>query len=101
MIQFVFFNSESDADNFYLFLNQQHPNIKSIIEKQTHNQISFSDSLVNNNGDSFLKPVYCKKHSTGLYTDYLSLTLFSYKIGLVKTVLHRAFAISSIRQFFT
>ena len=35
------FNSESDADKFYEFLNKQHPNIKFIFEKQQNNQISF------------------------------------------------------------
>ena len=47
------------------------------------------------NGDNFLTSVYRKKNSTGLYTNYLSFTPFSYKIGLVKTLLHRAFVISS------
>ena len=34
-------------------------------------------------------------HSIGLYTNYLSFAPFSYKIGLVKTLLHWAFVISS------
>ena len=39
--------------------------------------------------------VYLKKHSIGLYTNSLCFTPFSYKVGLVKTLLHRAFFISS------
>ena len=35
------FNSESDADKFYEFLNKQYPNIKFTFEKQKNNQISF------------------------------------------------------------
>ena len=35
------FNSESDADKFYEFLNKQYPNIKFAFEKQKNNQISF------------------------------------------------------------
>ena len=32
------FNSESDADTFYEFLNKQHPNIKFTFEKQQNSQ---------------------------------------------------------------
>ena len=35
------FNSESDADKFYEFLNKQLPNIKFTFEKQQNNQICF------------------------------------------------------------
>ena len=89
------FNSESDADKFFVFLNQQHPKIKFAIEKQTENQLSFLDLLITSNGDNFLTSVCRKKHSVGLYTNYLVFMPFSYKIGLVKILLHRAFVISS------
>ena len=95
MILFVFFNSESDADKFFVFLNQRHPKTKFTIEKQTENQLSFLDLLITCNGDNFLNSVYRKKHSIGLYNNYLSFTSFSYKIGLVETLLHRPFIISS------
>ena len=62
------FNSESDADKFFVFLNQQHPKIKFTIEKQNENQLSFLDLLITCNGDNFLTSVYRKKHSIGLYT---------------------------------
>ena len=48
------FNSESDADKFFVFLNQRHPKIKFTIEKQTKNQLSFLDLLTICNGDNFL-----------------------------------------------
>ena len=35
------FNSESDSDRFYEFLNKQHPNIKFTFETQQNNQNSF------------------------------------------------------------
>ena len=89
------FKSESDADKFFVFLNQLHPKMKFTIQKQTENHFSFLDLLVTSNGNNFLTSFYRKKHSIGLYTNYLSFTPFSYNIGLVKTLLHRAFAISS------
>ena len=94
------FNSESDADKFFVFLNQRHSKIKFTIEKQTENQLSFLDLLITSNGNNFQTSVYRKKHSIGLYTNYLSFTPFSYKMGLVKTLLHRAFVISSIWSIF-
>ena len=44
---------------------------------------------------NFLTSYYRKKHSNGLYTNYLSFAPWSYKMGLVKTLLHQAFIISS------
>ena len=89
------FNSESDTDKFFVFLNQRHPKIKFTIEKQTKNKLSFLDLLITCKGDNFLTSVYRKKHSMSLYTNYLSFTPFSYKVGLVKTSLDRAFSINS------
>ena len=90
-----FFNSESDTDKFFVFLNKRHPKIKFTIEKQTKNQLSFLDLLITCKGGNFLTSVYRKKHTIGLYSNYLRFTPFSYKVGLVKTLLHRAFFISS------
>ena len=49
------FNCESDADKFFVFLNQRHPKIKFTIEKQTENQLSFLDLLITSNGNNFQK----------------------------------------------
>ena len=66
------FNSKSDADNIFVFLNQQHRNIRFTIKKETHKQLSFLDVIINNKGDNFLISVYCKKQSIGftLFTFY-------------------------------
>ena len=84
------FNSESDADHFFVFLNQRHPKIKFTIKKQIKNQLSFLDLVITSNS---LTSVYWKNHFIGLYTNHLRFTPFSYKTGLVKT-LHRVFVIS-------
>ena len=70
------FSSESDADKFFVFLNQQHPKIKFTIEKQNENQLSFLDLLITCNGDNFLTSVYRKKNSIGIYTNHLRFTPF-------------------------
>ena len=55
------FNSESDVDKFYEFLNKQHPNKKMTFEKQQNNQISFWDILIKNYGETFSTTIFGKK----------------------------------------
>ena len=89
------FNCQSDADEFFEFSNRQHPNMKFKFEKQANKQISFLDVLITNNVDQFCTSVFRKEPAIGLFTNYLGFTPFSYKVGLVRTLLHRAFMISS------
>lgn len=44
--------------------------------------------------------VYRKKHQLGLFTNFLSLTPFIYKIGLIKRVVYCVFELSSSWKFF-
>ena len=48
----------------------------------------------------FTTSVFRKKTSIGLYTNFTSFTPFSYKIGLIKTLTHRAFEICSSWSLF-
>ena len=89
------FNSESDVDKFYEFLNKQHPNIKFIFKKQQNNQIIFLDILIKIIGENFSATIFRKKVTIGLFTNHLCFTPLSYKIDLAKTLIHRAFKICS------
>ena len=51
------------------------------------------DILIKNNGENFSTAIFCKTTTIGLFTYYLSFTPLSYKIGLVKTLIHRTFKI--------
>ena len=62
---------------------------------RVNKQISFLDVLITNDGDQFYNSVFCKETAIGLFTNYLGFTPFSYKVGLVRTLLHCAFMISS------
>ena len=55
----------------------------------------FEDVLITNDGDQFCIFVFRKETAIGLFTNYLGFTPFSYKVGLVRTLLHCAFMISS------
>ena len=89
------FNCESNADKFFEILNTQHPNIKFTFEKQVNKRTSFLDVLITNDGDQFYTSIFRKETVIGLFTNYLGFTPFSYKVGLVRTLLHRAFMIGS------
>ena len=84
-----------NADKFFEFLDRQHLNIKFTFENQVNKQISFLDVLITNDVDQFCTSVFRKEPGIGLFTNYLGFTPFSYKVGLVRTLLHRAFMISS------
>ena len=89
------FNCESDAEKCFEFLNAQHPNIRFIFEKKFNKEISFLGVLITNDGDQFCTFAFCKETAIGLFTNYLGFILFSHKVGIVRTLLNRAFLISS------
>ena len=66
------------------------------MEKEAYHKLPFLDVLVNNNDpNSPLTSVYCKKTFTGLLTYYFSFTSYSYKVGLIKTLVDRAYKINN------
>ena len=94
------FYCENDAIKFFDFLNTRHPNIKFTFEKQVDGKLGFLDILLSTTQDKFSTSVFRKKTSIGLYTNFTSFTQFSYKIGLIKTLTHRAFEICSSWSLF-
>ena len=93
---FCVFNTENEAKLFVDFLNSQHPNIKFTIEKETNKILSFLDVCINNGDPSCLKTsTYRKKTFTGLLTNFFSFTSFSYKVGLIRTLVDRASKINT------
>ena len=51
--------------------------------------------VIKNKGKHFSASVYRKKTSIGLFTQFHSFTPMSYKIGLIRCLIHTAFKISS------
>ena len=82
---------------FFDYLNSRHPNIKFTFEKQNSSKLAFLDIM---KMIIFVLVSFVKKTSVGLYTNFTSFTPFSYKIRLIKTLLHCAFEISSSWNFF-
>ena len=93
---FCGFNSDNEAKLFFDFLNSQHPNIKFTMKKESKKILAFLDVCIDNNDPSCLKTsTYRKKTFTGLLTNFFSYTSFSYEIGLIRTLVDRAYKINS------
>ena len=66
------------------------------MEKEAHHKLPFLDVLgYNNDPNSFLTRVNGKKTFTGLLTNYFSFTSYSYKVGLIRTLVDRAYKINN------
>ena len=92
---FAVFNNENDADQFLLYLNSKHSNIKFTIEKEKNRILPFLDILIDNSNKNLTTSIFRKKTFTGLLTNFQSFTCFSYKISLINTLFHRIFEINN------
>ena len=76
------------------FLNNRHPNIKFTVEKQINRSIAFLDVLISGiNNQNLTIKTYQKLSYTGLLLNFKSFTSFSYKIRLIKYLIHGSFKI--------
>ena len=95
MILFCLVENEFVAKDFLTYLNNKHPNIKFTMEIEKDKMIPFLDVLITSPEEgNFLISVFRKSTFTGLLLNFTSYTPLSYKLGLIKTLIHRAFKIS-------
>ena len=92
---YCLFENGKDGETYFEFTNCRHKNIKFSIENENNKILLFLDILIKNEGNRFSTSVYRKKTSVGLFTQFHSFTPMTYKIGLIKCIMHRAFKISS------
>ena len=80
---------------YYSLINSQHPNIKFTMEKESK-MLALLDVYFNNKDPcNLLMSVYRKKNFTGLLTNFYSFTSYSYEIGLIRTLVDRAYKINN------
>jgi len=98
---YCLFNTEHDALLFFECLNSQHPNINFTMEKETNKVLAFLDVCINNKDPcSLLMSAHRKKTFSGLLTNFFSFTSYSYKIGLIRTLVDRAYKINNTLAVF-
>ena len=88
------FEKEQDSLNFLNFLNNKHPNIKCMLEKQVNCSIAFLDVFISGiDNQNLTLQTYHKLTYTGLLLNFKSFASFSYKISLIKCLIDRSFKI--------
>ena len=66
------------------------------MEREADHVLPFLDVLINNTDPhQSVTTIYRKKTFTGLLTSYLSFCPFTYKLGLIKTLIDRTFKINN------
>ena len=99
---FCLFNDRHAALNFLNYINSIHPNIKFTIEEETDNKLPFLDIIIaRDTSNNFTTSVFRKKTFTGLGLHFYSFTPFKYKLGALKTLIHRAYHLSSSWHHFS
>ena len=97
---FAIFNNKQEADKFLEFLNKQHKNIKFTIECENNKKLPFLDILIERASNKFQTSVYRKSTFTGLGSSFFNFTPIIFKYSAIKTLIFRAFNISSNYQNF-
>ena len=93
---FAYFSSKSEALFFKELLDKLHPSLKFTCEFENKFCLSFLDVLVDRSSSSvFSFSVYRKPTFTGLLTTWDSYCSRSFKLSLVKNLVHRAVSICS------
>ena len=96
---FVLFRSPDHLEHFKEYMNKCHANIKFTTESEKDNTMPFLDFLFIRENGKFESSVYRKPTFTGVYTHFQSLIPFEYKFGLISTLLHRIYNISSSYKY--
>ena len=96
---FAAFNNEIEAERFFDYLNQQHNNIKFTMEKRVEDKISFLDINISN-FEQLKTSVFRKSTFTGILTNFNSFTPFTYKVGMIRCLIDRAYKINNSLEGF-
>jgi hypothetical protein len=100
---FVIFRKPEHADKFLNLINSCHPSIKFTMDTEEEGSLPFLDVRINRaeigTGNtittSFSSDIFRKATFTGLGTSFFSFCPFKYKINAIKTLIHRAYKLTS------
>ena len=96
----VLFEDKSHLPLFHQYMNSQHANINFTVEEEKDDKLPFLDVHIKRENGSFTTSLYRKETFSGVYTNYNSHLSNNYKLGLIYTLLHRAYTICSNRNYF-
>ena len=81
-------------------MNKKHPNIKFTFEHEYNNTFLFLDVKICRENNKLTTSVYRKPTFSGFFTNFKSFIATDQKFGLVYTLLHRCFNITSSYERF-
>ena len=97
---FVTFNSHEKLKKIVEYMNKKHPNIKFTFEHEHNNTFLFRDVKIRRENNKLTTSVYRKPTFSGFFTNFKSFIATDQKFGLVYTLLHRCFNITSSYERF-
>ena len=89
------------ATSFLDVLSSKHPSLNFTMKTATDSTLPFLGMSISKNAQHLVQAVYRKPTNTGLYLHYDSHVDHRYKVGLLKTMLYRAYRLSSTWKAFT
>ena len=92
---FLLFRSKTHVIPFLEYLNSKHPRIKFTYENELSNSLPFLDVQVVKSDKCFETSTYYKPTHTGLGLKFNSSITDTYKTGLIKCLVSRAYKINS------
>ena len=92
---FLIFRSKHHIEKFRNYLNRQRKKIKFTSETENGNSIPFLDIKITRNNNKFMTSVYREPTFSGVFNNFGSFILKSYKYNFLFTLLHREFKICS------
>jgi hypothetical protein len=92
---FVTFSHKRDILPFFDFLNTLHESINFTKENEENCRLPFLDVSVLKTPNGFVTSVYRKSTYTGLGSHFLSSCAHIFKVNSCKTLIHRAYQLSS------
>ena len=96
----VIFKDKSHATGFLEYLNRQHSNIKFTMECEENKTLPFLDLTIEKCDGGLSFSIYRKPTFSGLGTSFFSYCHFNFKLNALKTLLHRAYTLTSCYAYF-
>ena len=95
MIPFLYLKVLIIWSIIFYFISQRHANIKFTRENEADNKLAFMDVAVIKSGNVFLTSVFRKTMFSGKGMNFFSYIYPRYKIAAIRTLLFRAYEVSS------
>ena len=96
------FKNRNDALRFLKYLNSLHKNLEFTIEHKCDDNIPFLDLLIIRNRDNHIIDLAVNRKPTHsrVFTNFTSFIPFQFKMGLVRTLVTRAYRLCSTLKLF-